>query len=337
MVNFIWPTTTKKVTSGFRPPHRPSHHGIDIAENGYHEIYASAAGTVSRSENNQNGYGQCIFIVHNINGQTWETVYAHMRDNSRTVSVGQTVRQNQQIGVMGNTGDSSGQHLHFELHKGRWNGSKSNAVNPLNYLDVKEEPNPITVPNETPSDNNYYRIHTGLFTTLSGYERALNELKAVYNYTIYLAPDEPKLVGDDEWRIRFYTGRVQGQNNARILKKAFEDRFSWNIHIVDANQDHEEIDYKAAGNSENTYYRIMTGFFRSLGGFNNARATLKQSYSGITYEASDDSRLREDGDLKLRFYTGRVMGITAAQELKARLEQQFSWNFNIIEAQVGKK
>jgi murein DD-endopeptidase MepM/ murein hydrolase activator NlpD len=35
---------------------------------------------------------------------------------------------------MGNTGHSYGQHLHFELHKGSWNYSKSNAVNPLNYI-----------------------------------------------------------------------------------------------------------------------------------------------------------------------------------------------------------
>nr|MBS9407609.1 M23 family metallopeptidase [Streptococcus oralis] len=74
-------------------------------------------------------------IVHTINGVTWETVYAHMRSGSRTVKQGDYVTQGQTIGVMGNTGQSSGQHLHFELHKGRWDINKSNAVNPLDYLE----------------------------------------------------------------------------------------------------------------------------------------------------------------------------------------------------------
>ncbi|WP_135449721.1 M23 family metallopeptidase, partial [Planococcus citreus] len=49
-------------------------------------------------------------------------------------SVGQKVGQRQFIGGMGNTGRSTGPHLHFEIHVGSWNGSRSNAVNPANYL-----------------------------------------------------------------------------------------------------------------------------------------------------------------------------------------------------------
>jgi hypothetical protein len=40
--------------------------------------------------------------------------------------------------VMGNTGDSDGQHLHFEIHKPYWTGSKTYAVNPLNYITMNE-------------------------------------------------------------------------------------------------------------------------------------------------------------------------------------------------------
>jgi murein DD-endopeptidase MepM/ murein hydrolase activator NlpD len=43
------------------------------------------------------------------------------------------VSKGQQIGIMGNTGRSTGQHLHFEIHKGPWSG-KTNAVNPMGYL-----------------------------------------------------------------------------------------------------------------------------------------------------------------------------------------------------------
>ena len=53
-----------------------------------------------------------------------------------SVSAGQVVSKGQQVGYMGNTGHSYGQHLHFELHKGAWNAAKSNAVNPLNYLSM---------------------------------------------------------------------------------------------------------------------------------------------------------------------------------------------------------
>ncbi|QWI78174.1 M23 family metallopeptidase (plasmid) [Bacillus mycoides] len=132
MAKFIYPTDITRVTSGFRGS-RPDHHGIDLAESGYHPIYAAASGRVSRSYLSSS-YGECIMIVHTIDGVAWETVYAHMRSGSRTVNEGDYVSQGQTIGIMGNTGDSSGQHLHFELHKGSWNINKSNAVNPLDYL-----------------------------------------------------------------------------------------------------------------------------------------------------------------------------------------------------------
>lgn len=129
---FTWPTTTKRITSNFRDT-RKNHHGLDIADPGTHPIYAAAAGEVTRSYTSAS-YGECIFILHEINGQTYETVYAHMRSGSRKVNEGQSVKRGQEIGTMGNTGNSTGQHLHFEVHKGRWNMQKSNAVNPLDYL-----------------------------------------------------------------------------------------------------------------------------------------------------------------------------------------------------------
>src|SRR5699024_4265295 len=127
------PTNTKRITNDFRGTWK-NHHGIDIADSGTRPIYASAAGRVSNSYMSTS-YGECIMIVHTINGQIWETLYAHMRKGSRKVKTGQIVKQGQKIGIMGSTGDSTGQHLHFELHKGRWNMQKSNAVHPLQYLE----------------------------------------------------------------------------------------------------------------------------------------------------------------------------------------------------------
>ncbi|MED4632167.1 peptidoglycan DD-metalloendopeptidase family protein [Peribacillus frigoritolerans] len=107
------------------------HAGIDIAASGTVPVVAAADGVVSRSYFSST-YGNVVFVTHSISGQQWTTVYAHL--SSRQVGEGAVVAKGQQVGIMGNTGHSYGQHLHFELHKGSWNYSKSNAVNPLNYI-----------------------------------------------------------------------------------------------------------------------------------------------------------------------------------------------------------
>ncbi len=118
-------------TSGFGPRWGKTHAGIDIANRSDVPIWAAASGVVTRSYYSSS-YGNTVLIAHSINGQTYTTLYAHLE--TRMVSTGQTVSQGQQIGIMGNTGRSTGQHLHFELHKGGWNAAKSNAVNPAPYL-----------------------------------------------------------------------------------------------------------------------------------------------------------------------------------------------------------
>ncbi|WHY56547.1 murein hydrolase activator EnvC family protein [Peribacillus simplex] len=107
------------------------HAGIDIAASGTVPVVAAADGVVSRSYFSSS-YGNVVFVTHSIGGQQWTTVYAHL--SSRQVGEGAVVAKGQQVGIMGNTGHSFGQHLHFELHKGPWNYSKSNAVNPLDYI-----------------------------------------------------------------------------------------------------------------------------------------------------------------------------------------------------------
>lgn len=119
------------LSSGFGIRERNDHKGIDIAASGTVPIVAAADGVVIRSYYSTS-YGNCIFISHSINGQIYTTVYAHMRE--RIASEGQVVSKGQQIGIMGNTGASYGQHLHFELHKGEWNISKSNAINPVGIV-----------------------------------------------------------------------------------------------------------------------------------------------------------------------------------------------------------
>ncbi|WVE36008.1 peptidoglycan DD-metalloendopeptidase family protein, partial [Priestia megaterium] len=80
-----------------------------------------------------NTYGQVVFIKQT-NG--YETVYAHL--DERFVTEGNSVAAGQNIGRVGNTGRSSGAHLHFEVHQGIWNPGKTNAVNPLAKLDKQK-------------------------------------------------------------------------------------------------------------------------------------------------------------------------------------------------------
>ncbi|MDM5299583.1 peptidoglycan DD-metalloendopeptidase family protein [Bacillus pumilus] len=127
---FIKPAAGR-FSSGFGGRSGGQHYGIDIAAKGTVPVVAAAAGTVTNSSYSSS-YGNVVFITHNINGQTYQTVYAHL--STRSVSTGQRVDQGQFLGYMGNTGQSYGQHLHFEIHKGLWNGAKSNAVNPAQYI-----------------------------------------------------------------------------------------------------------------------------------------------------------------------------------------------------------
>lgn len=107
------------------------HYGVDIAKSGTVPVVAAADGVVIRSYLSSS-YGNCIMIAHSVGGQTYTTVYAHL--NSRSVEDGAVVSKGQQIGYMGNTGDSYGQHLHFELHRGAWNAGKTNAINPVGIV-----------------------------------------------------------------------------------------------------------------------------------------------------------------------------------------------------------
>jgi hypothetical protein len=130
---FIFPTDTQNVTSGFRVPERPDHNGVDFAESGTHPIFASASGIVSKSYVSSS-FGEVVFIKHVINGIDYETIYAHMQTGSRTVTEGDSVEQGQTIGIMGSTGDSTGQHLHFEMYTPYWTDDNIYAIDPTTLL-----------------------------------------------------------------------------------------------------------------------------------------------------------------------------------------------------------
>lgn len=123
--------TTGFVTSGYGKRSGGMHNGIDIGKGGRPYdvgIVSVADGVVNRSYYSDT-YGNTVFIIHQINGRQYETIYAHMIN--RYVSAGERVKKGQNIGVMGNTGRSRGAHLHFEIHLGNWTFDKKNSFNPL--------------------------------------------------------------------------------------------------------------------------------------------------------------------------------------------------------------
>ncbi|WP_226645729.1 murein hydrolase activator EnvC family protein [Mesobacillus subterraneus] len=128
---FIMPARGE-LTSGYGPRWGRLHAGIDIAdESAETKVFAAASGTVIRSYYSAT-YGNCVLITHKINGKSFTTLYAHLEKS--TVTTGQPVKKGELLGYMGNTGDSRGKHLHFEIHEGQWNYEKSNSIDPLLYV-----------------------------------------------------------------------------------------------------------------------------------------------------------------------------------------------------------
>ena len=93
--------------------YRKLHAGQDMAAPVGTPIYAAAAGTVTTA-GMVDGTGT-ITIKHEIDGQVWYTSYLHMYEDGIHVKVGDTVTAGQMIAGVGNTGRSSGSHLHFEV------------------------------------------------------------------------------------------------------------------------------------------------------------------------------------------------------------------------------
>lgn len=91
------------------------HQGVDLLAPGGTPLYAAAAGVVRISQEAYGGYGVAVVIDHVIGGQRVSTLYGHMTYGSRQVVSGQSVEAGQIIGLVGSTGSSTANHLHFEV------------------------------------------------------------------------------------------------------------------------------------------------------------------------------------------------------------------------------
>jgi len=124
----VCPVKEVRITSGYgyrRDPfthERKPHHGVDFGAPRGTPIYAPADGKIVMAKR-QYTFGKVIKIDH---GYGFETVYGHMHNFN--VRVGQTVKRGDLIGTVGNTGRSTGPHLHYEVRVDNKN------VNPMDYL-----------------------------------------------------------------------------------------------------------------------------------------------------------------------------------------------------------
>ncbi|SDY76914.1 Murein DD-endopeptidase MepM and murein hydrolase activator NlpD, contain LysM domain [Modestobacter sp. DSM 44400] len=109
---------TYQLTSGYGPRRSPTdgssnfHAGLDFGAPSGTPIYVTADGTVTSAGLNKGGCGNLV-IVHT--APNVDTYYAHQVDGGTKVSVGDVVSAGSQIGAVGTTGDSTGNHLHFEV------------------------------------------------------------------------------------------------------------------------------------------------------------------------------------------------------------------------------
>jgi murein DD-endopeptidase MepM/ murein hydrolase activator NlpD len=124
-----WPLKQVSVTSPYGARGRHFHEGIDLRASIGTPVYAAQEGTVIYAGNRIRGYGRLVVVRH---FREISTIYAH---NSRVlVRTGQFVHQGQKIALSGNTGRSSGPHLHFEVRDGL------SALNPTELVQNQTQP-----------------------------------------------------------------------------------------------------------------------------------------------------------------------------------------------------
>ena len=122
--DLLWPVpSSKKISSGFGRRWNKNHNGVDISAKRGSTIVAAEKGQVIYSGKKLSSFGNMIVIRHSAE---MYTLYAHNRVNY--VRKGQWVRRGYPIGEVGNSGRSTGYHLHFEVRK------KDYPLNPLAFF-----------------------------------------------------------------------------------------------------------------------------------------------------------------------------------------------------------
>ena len=134
-VLFAWPLAEHTITAGWYYSDGKLHRAIDLRAAVGTPVYAAEDGTVDwvqawdgHSTRGDQSYGNLVRVRHaDYNGGKLHTLYAHLKESK--VKYGQAVKEGEVIGYSGNTGNSTGPHLHFEVRL------RVTRCNPLNWLD----------------------------------------------------------------------------------------------------------------------------------------------------------------------------------------------------------
>lgn len=141
------------------------HNGVDIwsSANVYNEAFArgvvifAGPSKAKKADGSLGGFGWHVMIRHNIEGELYVSVYAHMVEGTLKVKKGDKVVAGTVLGRMGASGDVTGKHLHFEIHKGKnyaWSANGSGFVDPIAFIKallakeavIKSAPHPTPEP-----------------------------------------------------------------------------------------------------------------------------------------------------------------------------------------------
>lgn len=121
------------------------HNGVDLVAAPGSWVEASARGRVifagpskrKLANGEPGGFGYHVMVRYQIHGEWVVMVYAHMRKGSIAVKVGQVVMPGTPLGKQGATGEVTGEHLHWEVCKGktyRWTGDGSGFYDPIEFI-----------------------------------------------------------------------------------------------------------------------------------------------------------------------------------------------------------
>jgi murein DD-endopeptidase MepM/ murein hydrolase activator NlpD len=128
----LWPVgDNAAISDGFGPREAPctgctsNHQGADFNPGQGTPIVAIGAGTVAEVSSSTGGYGESVIVEHEVDGERVSSLYAHMEPGTISVAPGDSVQAGQLIGKVGNTGASTGPHLHLEI---RMNGTPTDPI-----------------------------------------------------------------------------------------------------------------------------------------------------------------------------------------------------------------
>lgn len=129
-----------RVSSPFGPRVAPCsgcstyHRGIDVVPGDKAAIFAAASGVVTTRDDGTTSYGNYVIITSQVNGRTVTFTYAHMTSGSSPLELGQKVAVGDFVGLVGNTGESTGPHLHFEVNV------DGTTIDPIPWMEANAGP-----------------------------------------------------------------------------------------------------------------------------------------------------------------------------------------------------